>query len=203
MQTRVMRKPSITTSKKELSPEQCKELLRVLKARFKANHKLHEKIQWGNVEKALQANPEKLWSLQQLEVTGGEPDVIGEEKGEFVFGDCSAASPSGRRNVVFDKEAEEDLKKHYPNEKCNGNAADMVAEYGVDFMDETQYRELQKKILIDQNTWSWLKTPAHINEFGESRVALFGNRSGEFVRVGQRGAYDHDVGGSFRASLRV
>ena len=187
-----------TASKPEkvFSPEQQQKLLGILKSRFELNRGLHDNIQWADVEKALKAHPEKMWSLQQLEATGGEPDVIGEENGEFVFGDCSAESPSGRRNIVFDKEAEEYLKKYFPDEKCNGNAADMVAEYGVDFMDETQYRELQKKLRLDQNTWSWLKTPADIRKSGD---AFFGYNYG--FRKGN--ANLHGADGSFRASLRV
>jgi len=187
---------------KLLDPEAAEALLGTLKSRFETNRKLHEKIKWSDVEKALKAQPEKLWSLQQLEATGGEPDVIGEEKGEFVFGDCSAESPEGRRNIVFDKEAEEYLKKHYPNETCNGNAADMAAAFGVDFMDEAQYRALQKKLPIDKNTWSWLKTPADIRKSG---YALFGYRTNGGVDVLRYNANYHGRGDNraFRASLRV
>jgi hypothetical protein len=200
VETFLKKEKMLSPNQKILSPEQQEKLLSTLKSRFKTNRKLHEKIQWADVEKALKAHPEKMWSLQQLEATGGEPDVIGEENGEFVFGDCSGESPTGRRNVVFDKEAEEYLKKHYPDEKCNGNAADMVAEYGVDFMDETQYRELQKKLKLDQNTLSWLKTPADIRKSG---YALYGNRCNDDVYVVQLGAYYRYGDRAFRASLRV
>jgi hypothetical protein len=185
---------------KVLSPEQQKKLLGFLKSRFELKRGLHDNIQWYDVEKALKAHPDKMWSLQQLEATGGEPDVIGEENGELIFGDCSAESPSGRRNVVFDMQAEEYLKEHYPGEKYNGNAADMVAEYGVDFMDEAQYRELQNKLKLDQHSWSWIKTPADIRKSG---FAINGDRIYGDVFVRKYDAYIHRVGRAFRASLRV
>lgn len=185
---------------KMISPEQQERLLNTLKSRFETNRILHEKVKWSDVEKALKAHPEKMWSLQQLETTGGEPDVIGEEKGEFVFGDCSAESPSGRRNVVFDKEAQEYLKKIFPNEKCTGNVAEMAAEYGVDLMDETQYRELQKKLKLDQKTWSWLKTPANIRKSG---YAFAGNRFYDEVYVYQNFASHLGDGRAWRAALRI
>jgi hypothetical protein len=191
---------AISETEKQLSPEDQEALLGTLKSRFETNRKLHEKVKWNDVEKSLKADPEKLWSLQQLESTGGEPDVIAEEQGEFVFGDCSAESPKGRRNVVFDKEAEEYLKKNFPNEKYNGNAADMAAAYGVDFMDKEQYRALQKKLPVDKNTWSWLKTPADIRKSG---LALYGGRYDGDVYVDQRNAYLRTDPGAFRASLRV
>jgi hypothetical protein len=188
-------------TEKRLSMEQRDALLGLLKSRFETNQRLHQKIQWSDVEKALKANPDKLWSLQQMEATGGEPDIIGEEKGEFVFGDCSLESPSGRRNVVFDKEAQEYLKKHYPAEVCICNAADMAKEMGVDFMDEEQYRALQKICAIDKkNTWSWLKTPVNIRKSGD---ALYGRRyyGGEYVD--QYNAHSRDDHGAWRAALRV
>jgi hypothetical protein len=185
---------------KQLSPEEQKALLGTLKSRFETNRKLHEKVQWADVEKALLAHPEKLWSLRQLEATGGEPDVIDEENGEYVFGDCSTESPSGRRNVVFDKGAEEYLEKQHPNKKCNGNAADMVAEYGADFMTEDQYRALQEKLTVDCHSWSFLKTHEDIRNSGR---ALGGSRDAGYVHVSLGSAYFHDDDGAFRASLRV
>jgi hypothetical protein len=187
-------------TEKVLSPEQQEKLLGILKSRFELKRGLHDDIQWSDVEKALKAHPEKLWSLDKLESSGGEPDVIGEENGEFVFGDCSAESPSGRRNVVFDMKAKRYLKKHYPNAKCRGNATDKVAEYGVDFMDVTQYCNLQDKLRLDQNTYSWLKTPTRTREFG---YALSGSRIGEIAGVGEGGAHTHSFNKGFRASLRV
>ena len=191
---------------RQLSPEQQKALLATLKIRFEMNRIIHENIQWSDVEEALLKAfliyPEKLWTLLQLEVTGGEPDVLGEENGEFIFGDCSAESPSGRRNVVFDEEAEEYAKKHYPNclEIWEGNATIMVNAMGADFMDGKLYCELRNKLSVDSNTWSWLKTRAGIRETG---YALASPQYIDTIGVVQREAYIHNVNGAFRAVLRV
>jgi hypothetical protein len=185
---------------KVLDPESQEALLGTLKVRFETNGKLHENVKWADVEKALRANPEKLWSLQQLESTNGEPDVIAEEEGEFIFGDCSAESPSGRRNVVFDEEAQKYLEENFPGAICNGNAVDMAGEYGVELMDEEQYRGLQKKLRLDRNTWSWLKTPANVRKSG---YALYGYRVDNDVYVRQCDALDHGDSGAWRAALRV
>lgn len=183
-------------AKRELSPEDQRELLATLKSRFGRNKKLHPKTQWTHVEKSLKARPDLMWSLQQLEVTGGEPDVIKDVEGAYVFGDCSTESPSGRRNCVYDKAAEEGL----PEGSFNGNAVDMVDGYGADLMDEDQYRALQKLIALDSNTASWLKTPADVRESG---YALRGDRIGLGVGVYRDDpSYRVDARG-FRAALRV
>jgi hypothetical protein len=186
---------------RELTPEQQEALMNTLKTRFANNMKLHEKLEWLNVEKALRANPESLWSLHQLESTGGEPDVIGEDETGFIFGDCSKESPEGRRNVVFDKEAEEWLKANSPDAVFNGNAEDRVKEWGVDFMDEEQYNSLQKQISMDKHTsWSWLKTPADIRKSGG---ALSGYRFEVGVSVDRDDVRLHNDNGGFRCVLRV
>jgi len=190
----------VQPAKKQLSPEQQKQLLGVLEQRFIFNRKLHENVQWSDVEKSLKAHPEKLWSLWKLEVTGGAPDVIYEESGEFIFGDCSAESPSGRRNVVFDKEAQEWFEKHNPNLKCNGNATDMVAEYGAEFMTENQFNALQEKLRVDRHTRSWLKTPDDIRKSGD---ALVGFHDGNYVRVHEMDVTSCNRGRGFRCVLRV
>ncbi len=195
-------KVEMAAVEKELTPEGQKHQLGMLKSRFHdpKHMKLHGGVLWADVEKALKASPEKLWSLQQLEATGGEPDVIGEDKDEFVFGDCSTESPPGRRNVVFDRAAEEYLKERYPGKKINGNAVDMAAEYGVDLMDEEQYRVLQKKLQFDRNTWSWLKTPSHIRKNG---FALDGSYHSRRVPGSQAGVRFYRSNRGFRAVLRV
>ena len=179
---------------KQLSLEQQETLLGALKARFEKNSKLHEKIDWADVEKALRIYPEKPWSLQQLESTGGEPDVIGEENGEFVFGDCSTESPSGRRNVVFDKKAEVNLRGK--NAHGGSNAIDMVAGYGAELMDVAKYRAIQTKIPLDVKTWSWLKTSDSIRKTGHAVISGRGRMSN--CEVGF-----HNESNAFRAVLRV
>ncbi len=183
--------------KKELSPEQQRALLLTLQGRFAVNKKLHQKIEWAAVKKSLQAaSPEILFGLHKMEETGGEPDVFMDEQDSFVFGDCSAESPSGRRNVVFDKAAEEGVRKG----SFNGNAVDMASEMGVDLMDENQYRALQKLLPVDARTWSWLKTPADVRESGN---ALNGNRDGSSVNVNKNNPNNHNDNRAFRAALRV
>ncbi len=187
-------------SSKELSPELQQTLLTTLKSRFTTNSKLHPNTNWADVERALLASPETLWSLQKLEETGGEPDVFLDEEDAFVFGDTSSESPSGRRNVVFDKEAEDLERKNNPQAVFNGNAADKVQEWNVDFMDELQYRGLQKFKQLDRNTWSWLKTPQDIRKAGD---ALVGDRGNFGVNVNQGSALRHRGNFGFRCALRV
>jgi hypothetical protein len=183
-----------------LGPLQSKIFLGSLEPRFDTNHELHRKIRWVDVEKALRANPEKLWSLRQMEITGGFPDVIGEEKGEFIFGECSSKSPSGRRNIVFDREAQEYARKNHLNIRNIGNAADLAEKYGVELMSEKQYCVLQKKITIDRNTWSWLMTPIEVREAGRANCGL---RCSGTVVVNRIKAWTCEDGGGFRAVLRV
>jgi hypothetical protein len=190
----------VLETERQFSPEQQEILLGTLESRFETNREFHEKVRWVDVEKALRAHPEKLWSLQQLDTTGGEPDVIEERKGEYVFGDCSAESPIGRRNVVFDGEAECYMKEHYSDEVWDGNATEMVAKYGADFMSEVQYRALQEKRPVDKNTWSWLKTSSEVRKPGKARYGYF---HADRIHVNQNSAYDRNVHGGFRCSLRV
>jgi hypothetical protein len=188
---------------KALSPEQKEALLATVKARFVKNIKRHEGIEWSKVQAKLEANPEKMWALNEMERTEGEPDVVGYDKetNEYIFFDCSAESPEGRRNIVYDKEAEDYLAAPYPNEKCNRNAVDMAASMGIEILDEAQYENtLQKLGKFDLNTWSLLKTPYDIRKTGG---ALVGLRYGDHVRVSRDGAYNHSAFRAFRGSLRV
>src|SRR4030066_643801 len=159
---------------KELSPEQREELLRALKARFEKNMNRHEGLEWVKVLEKLEANPEKLWSLNEMERTGGEPDVVGLDKktGEYIFYDCCAESPYGRRNVCYDREGLEERKKHKPQ----NNAIDMAAAMGIELLTEEQYRQLQKLGNFDMKTSSWVKTPHKIRKLGG---ALFCDRRSE------------------------
>ena len=142
----------INSNKKELSPEQLEELLRALKARFEKNMNRHKGLEWAKVQEKLEANTEKLWSLNEMERTGGEPDVVGHDKktGEYVFYDCSAESPKGRRSVCYDREGQEDKEKHGVHPE--GNAVDMAAAMGIELLTEEQYRELQKLGNFDTKT---------------------------------------------------
>jgi len=151
-------------TKKTLSPEQRQELLRALKDRFEKNMDRHIGLEWAKVQAKLGANTEKLWSLNEMERTGGEPDVIGFDKktGEYVFYDCCADSPIGRRNVCYDRVALESRKEHKPE----NNAIDTAAAMGIEILTEEQYRELQKLGKFDTKTSSWLKTPTDIRKLG-------------------------------------
>ena len=144
-------------NEKELPLEQREELLGILKARFEKNMNRHEGLEWAEVQAKLEANPEKLWTLNEMEVTGGEPDVVGhdEKKGEYIFCDCSAESPKGRRSVCYDREALESRKKHKPE----NNAIDMATAMGIELLTEEQYRALQKLGNFDLKTSSWVQTP--------------------------------------------
>ena len=162
---------SINSHKKELSPEQREELLRALKARFEKNMNRHKGLEWAKVQAKLEANTEKLRSLNEMERTGGEPDVVGHAKktGEYVFYDCSAESPKGRRNVCYDREGQEARKAFRPE----NNAIDMAAAMGIELLTEEHYRELQKLGNFDMKTSSWVKTPSDIRKLGG---ALFADR---------------------------
>src|SRR3984893_2908798 len=157
---RTTRMQNINGNKKDLSPKQREELLGALKARFEKNMNRHKGLEWAKVQARLEANAEKLWSLNEMQRTGGEPDVVDDDKktGEYIFYDCSAESPKGRRSVCYDREALESRKEHKPED----NAVDMAAAMGIELLTEEQYRELQKLGNFDTKTSSWVKTPSDI-----------------------------------------
>ena len=183
---------------KELSPEQREELLSVLKDRFEGNMNRHQGLELATVLAKLEANPEKLWSLNEMERTGGEPDVVGDDKktGETIFYDCAAESPKGRRNVCYDREALEARKEFKPKD----SAMDMAAAIGIEILMEEEYRELQKLGKFDTKTSSWLKTPVEIRKLGG---AIFGDRRYEHVFVYHNGAESYYGARGFRGWLRV
>jgi hypothetical protein len=183
---------------KDMKAEQCEELLRTLKTRFEKNMNRHKGIKWTEVRARLVANTQKLWSLNEMERTGGEPDVVGydEKTGECVFYDCSAESPKGRRSVCYDRKALESRKEHKPE----NNAIDMAAAIGIDLLTEEQYRELQKLGNFDTKTSSWLQTPPDIRKLGGALFADF--RYGN-VFVYHNGAQSYYAARGFRGSLRV
>jgi hypothetical protein len=185
-------------TKKELSPEQREELLKRLSARFEKNMNRHKGLEWAKVKAKLEVNGEKLWSLNEMERTGGEPDVAGYDKktGEFIFFDCSAQSPEGRTSICYDREGLESRKEHKPK----NNALDLAAAMGIELLTEEQYRELQKLGDFDTKSSSWVKTPAEIRKLGG---ALFCNRRFGQVFVYHNGAQSYYSGRAFRASLRV
>ena len=194
---------SNTETKKELSPEQHEELLRALKARFEKNMNRHKGLEWAKVQTKLEANPdsyrdEKLWSLNEMERTGGEPDVVSHDKktGEYLFYDCSAESPIDRRNVCYDREGLESRKEYKPE----NNAIDMVAAMGIELLTEEQYKELQKLGEFDTKTSSWVKAPAEIRKLGG---AIFCDRRYNHVFVYHNGAEAYYGVRGFRGSLRV
>ncbi|MGE5692753.1 MAG: DUF4256 domain-containing protein [Candidatus Zixiibacteriota bacterium] len=182
----------------ELSPKQRDELLRTLKGRFEKNMSRHRGLEWANVQAKLEANDEKLWSLYEMERTGGEPDVVGQDKktGEYIFYDCSAESPNDRRSVCYDREALESRKEHKPK----NSAMDMAAAMGIELLTEEQYRELQKLGAFDTKTSSWVKTPTNIRKLGG---ALFCDRRYNHVFVYHNGAESYYAARAFRGSLRV
>ena len=188
----------MNSSKKHLSPEQHEELLGALKARFEKNTNRHKGLEWAQVQSKLQANAENLWSLNEMERTGGEPDVIGHDNktGEYMFYDCSAESPEGRRSLCYDREALESRKEHKPE----GNAVDMAATMGIELLTEEQYRELQKLGNFDTKTSSWVRTPSNIRRPGG---ALFCDRRYDTVFVYHNGADSYYAARAFRGSLRV
>jgi hypothetical protein len=185
-------------AKKELSPDQREELLRTLKTRFEKNMGRHQGAEWAKVQERLEADPGKLWSLSEMERTGGEPDVVDHDKktGEYVFYDCSAESPGGRRSVCYDREGLESRKEHKPE----NNAIDMAAAMGIELLTEEQYRELQKLGAFDLKTSSWLKTPPEIRKLGG---ALFADRRYDHVFVYHNGAPSYYAARGFRGCLRV
>ena len=188
----------MTNNKKELSLEQREELLRALKARFEKNMNRHKDLEWAKVQAKLDANTEKLWSLNEMERTGGEPDVVGhdKEKDEYIFYDCSTESPKDRRSVCYDREALESRKKHKPE----NNAIDMATAMGIELLTEEQYRALQKLENFDMKTSSWVQTPSDIRELGG---ALFCDCRFGHVFVYHNGAESYYAARGFRGSLRV
>src|SRR5579863_8440838 len=192
-----MRQP-IKRNKKELSPGQSKEILRLLKARFDKKMSRHKGLEWANVQAKLEADAEKLRSLNEMERTGGEPDVVGHDKetGEYIFYDCSAESPKGRRSLCYDREALESRKENKPKDSAN----DMAMAMGVELLTEEQYRELQKLGNFDTKTSSWVKTPSDIRKLGG---ALFCDRRYDTVFVYHNGAESYYAARAFRGSLRV
>ena len=186
------------SDKRALSPEQRQELLRVLKARFEKNMGRHEGIEWARVQAKLEASSEKLWSLNEMESSGGEPDVVGHDAktGEYIFYDCSAESPKGRRSVCYDHEALAARKENKPRDSAIGMAAAM----GIEVLTEEQYRALQKLGNFDTKTSSWLKTPADIRKLGG---AIFADFRYDHVFVYHNGAESYYAARGFRGSLRV
>jgi hypothetical protein len=186
------------SNKKELSPEQLEKLLTALKARFEKNMNLHQGLEWAEVQAKLKANPEKLWSLSEMENSGGEPDVVGHDKmtGEYLFYDCSAESPEGRRNTCYDHEALEARKEHKPGNSAMNMAADM----GIEILTEDQYQALQVLGKFDLKTSSWLKTPPEIRKLGG---AIFADRRYNHVFVYHNGADSYYGARGFRGSLRA
>lgn len=192
----------INSNKKKLSSKQCDELLSELKVRFEKNMHRHKTIDWAKVQAKLEANKEKLWSLNEMEITGGEPDVVGHDikTGEYLFYDCSAESPSGRRSLCYDREALESRKENKPK----SNAIDMAFAMGIELLSEEQYRELhsyQKEGgKFDTKTSSWIKTPVDIRKLGGALFVDF--RYGN-VFVYHNGAESYSAARGFRGTLRV
>ena len=193
-----MTKSNKVSNKKELSPEQREELLTTLKARFEKNMNRHQGLEWTKVRARLEANAEKLWSLNEMERTGGEPDIVGQDKntGEYAFYDCSPESPKGRTSLCYDREALDSRKEHKPK----SSAMDMAAAMGAELLTEEQYQELQKLGAFDTKSSSWLKTPGDIRKLGG---AIFGDRRFGRVFVYHNGAESYYSGRGFRGWLRV
>ena len=184
--------------KKALSPKQSEELLNILKIRFEKNMKRHKGLEWAKVQAKLKANPEKLWSLSEMEKTGGEPDVVGFDKkaDEYIFYDCAEESPKERRSLCYDREAWESRKQHKPK----GSAVEMAADMGIELLTEEEYRNLQKLGNFDNKTSSWLKTPENIRKLGG---AIFGDFRFDTVFVYHNGAESYYGGRGFRGSVKV
>lgn len=185
-------------SKLSLSPSQREELLEVLKVRFEKNKNRHKGIDWTAIQAKLEAHPEKMWSLNEMEITGGEPDVVGHDKktGEYIFYDCSAESPKNRRSVCYDHKALESRKEHKPA----NSAIEMAVAMGIQLLTEEQYRELQQLGAFDLKTSSWIATPAAVRQHGG---ALFCDRRYDHVFVYHNGAESYYAARGFRGSLRV
>ncbi len=189
---------NIKSIKKKLSSERQQELLKTLKSRFDKNMKRHKDIDWAKVQAKLEANAESLWSLNEMEETGGEPDVVGFDKktGEYIFYDCSAESPKGRRSICYDQEALDSRKEHKPKD----SAIAMATEMGIGILTEEEYRQLQKLGEFDTKTSSWVKTPDEIRELGGG---LYCDRRYNHVFLGHNGAESYYAARGFRGSIRV
>jgi len=185
-------------NKKDLSPSQGDEMIKTLKVRFEKNLKRHNAMDWNSVQSRLEANAEKLWSLNEMERTGGEPDVIGfdEKTGEYIFVDCSAESPKGRRSLCYDRESLDSRKEFKPE----NNVLDMAAEMGIELLTEEQYRDLQKVGNFDTKTSSWILTPPDIRALGG---AIFADFRYNHVFIYHNGASSYYAVRGFRGSLRV
>jgi hypothetical protein len=185
-------------NKKKLSPKERENLLTTLRTRFEKNMTRHKGVEWTKVQARLEANPEKLWSLSEMESSGGEPDVVAHDKkaGEFIFYDCGAESPKGRRSVCYDRAALEARKEHKPKD----SAMNMAAAMGIELLTEAQYRELQELGEFDTKTSSWVNTPAAIRKLGG---ALFCDRRYNQVFLYHNGADSYYAARGFRGSLRV
>jgi hypothetical protein len=189
---------STNSIRKALSPDQREQLLRALQTRFEKNKNRHEGLEWAKVQAKLEAKTEKLWSLNEMERTGGEPDVVGHNSktDEYIFCDCSAESPKGRRSLCYDREALESRKENKPG----NSAVDMAVTMGIGILTEEEYRELQKLGNFDTKTSSWVKTPSDIRKLGG---ALFCDRRYDHVFVYHNGAESYYAARGFRGSLRV
>jgi hypothetical protein len=185
-------------TKKQLSPKEREELLKTLQTRFEKNMNRHKGLEWAKVQARLEAHAEKLWSLREMEDTGGEPDVVGHdpESGEYTFFDCSPETPKGRISVCYDREGWESRKEHRPKD----NAMDMAAAMGIELLTEEQYQDLQKLGHFDLKTSSWLKTPTEMRKLGG---ALFGDRRFSRVFLYHNGAQSYYAARGFRGWLRV
>lgn len=185
-------------TKRKLSPEQSQELLNMLKTRFEKNKNRHKGLDWAKVQAKLEANPGKLWSLDEMELTGGEPDVVGYDKSkdEYIFYDCSAESPKGRRSICYDHEALESRKEHKPE----NSAIEMASDMGIELLTEAQYHDLQQLGNFDMKTSSWIVTPPAIRKLGG---ALFCDRRYDHVFVYHNGAESYYAARGFRGSLKV
>jgi len=185
-------------TKKELSSKQREELLATLQTRFEKNMPRHKGLAWSDMQARLNANPHRLWSLHEMEATGGEPDVVGHDKktGEYIFYDCSAESPKERRSLCYDRAALDSRKENKPK----GNALDLAASMGIELLTEEQYRELQKLGEFDLKTSSWILTPAKVRDLGG---ALFCDRRFDTVFLYHNGAESYYAARGFRGSLRV
>jgi hypothetical protein len=198
MEHRIMGKEATKRSNKDLPAKQGEELLGILKTRFEKHSHRHKRVEWSRVQAKLEANAEKLWTLNEMETSGGEPDVVGHDKktGEHIFYDCSAESPKGRRSVCYDREALESRKEHKPRDSALGLAAAM----GIELLTEDEYRALQKLGEFDTKTSSWVNTPSQIRDLGG---ALFCDRRFDTVFVYHNGAESYYAARGFRGSLRV
>lgn len=185
-------------TKRKLSPEQSQSLFSVLKTRFEKNKQRHKGLDWASVQAKLEASPAKLWSLDEMELSGGEPDVVGYDKNkdEYIFFDCSAESPKGRRSICYDHEALESRKEHKPE----NSAVQMAADMGIELLTEAQYRDLQQLGNFDLKTSSWIVTPPAIRKLGG---ALFCDRRYDHIFVYHNGAESYYAARGFRGALRV